>query len=83
MVNPISSTMQLAQALRGYRKKAGMSQEEAGEKVGLQQKTISALERMPDTSKIENLFKFLSALNLEIIIREKDSKRNSTDKGEW
>ena len=83
MDNPISSTMQLAGALRGYRKKAGMSQGETGTKVGLQQKTISALERLPDSSKIENLFKLLSALNLEIIIREKINKNKIQDKAEW
>jgi cytoskeletal protein RodZ len=36
--------MHLAQALRGYRKKAGLSLEETGEKVRLQQKIISTLE---------------------------------------
>ncbi len=83
MDTPISSTFQLAQTLRGYRKKSGLSQDEAGSKVGLKQKTISALERIPDTSKIESLFKLLSALNLEIIIREKGIACTNNDTGEW
>jgi HTH-type transcriptional regulator/antitoxin HipB len=51
--------------------------------VGLQQKTISTLERLPDNSKILNLFKLLSALNLEIIIRERDSADDTANDAEW
>ena len=80
---PISSTMQLAQALKGYRKKTGMSQGKIGAKAGLLQKTVSTLERMPDTSKIESLFKLLSALNLEIVIQEKSNVYINKDIGEW
>lgn len=75
--------MQLAGTLRGYRKKSGLSQNEAGAKVGLQQKTVSSLERLPEKSKIGNLFKLLSALNLEIIIREKYDIPTNANKGEW
>lgn len=83
MNGPISTTMQLAQTLRGYRKKAGLSQTEAGSAVGLQQKTISALERSPGGSKIENLFRLLAALDLEIVIQRKPSPDSIADHGEW
>ena len=80
---PIRSTLQLAGTLRGYRQKAGISQHDAGARVGMQQKTVSSLERLPDNSKISNLFKLLSALNLELIIRERDSADRPADNTGW
>jgi len=75
----IHTPSQLATALKSGRKTRGMTQQLVASRVGLLPKTVSALENSPDTSSIESLFKLLSALGLEIILRTKDD----TPPGEW
>ncbi|MEI7788056.1 MAG: helix-turn-helix domain-containing protein [Chlorobiaceae bacterium] len=76
----IRTPMQLAMVLSGYRKKLKLTQKQAGENVGLFPKTISALENSPDDSSIASLFKLLSALGLELVLKPKSIGRNG---GEW
>jgi HTH-type transcriptional regulator/antitoxin HipB len=76
----IRTPMQLAMVLGGYRKKLKLTQKQASEKVGLYPKTISALENSPETSSIESLFKLLSALGLELVLKPKSTGRTE---GEW
>jgi HTH-type transcriptional regulator/antitoxin HipB len=71
---------QLAAVLRGQRLEAGLTQTQAGELVGLLQKTVSVLETAPGGSSIATLFKLLSALNLEMVLQP---KRTSPDSPEW
>ena len=70
---------QLAAALKSSRKARGVTQQLVASQVGLLPKTVSALENSPDTSSIESLFKLLSALGLEMVLRTKDD----TPSGEW
>lgn len=81
MNHPIRTTQQLAMVLQGYRKQSGLTQKQAGNKVGLLPKTISRLESNPDDSGIASLFKLLSALDLELLLRPKNSK--SASREEW
>lgn len=74
---------QLAQVLRGYRREKRLSQKEMGERVGLLPKTISALESEPERSRLESLFKLLSALDLELVLREKSSRPEPMRQREW
>jgi len=67
----ISTSGQLAQALRNVRKAHGLSQDGAGKLVGLLPKTISALENRPGSATIDSLLKLLSALDLELVIAPK------------
>jgi HTH-type transcriptional regulator/antitoxin HipB len=60
---------QLGQVLRGQRKTMRLSQQDVGRPVGLLPKSISKLELAPDTTTIESLFKLLSALQLEVVVR--------------
>lgn len=76
----IRTPMQLAMVLNGYRKKLKLTQKEASEKVGLLPKTISALENNPEKSSLESLFKLISALGLELVLKPK--KTGNSD-GEW
>ena len=62
---------QLGQALRGRRAKLRLSQTDVGRKVGIKQDTVSVLEIHTPSSTIETLFKALSALGLELVVREK------------
>lgn len=74
---------QLSQILRAQRKSRGMTQGSAGTGVGLLPKTISALETRPEGSSIESLFRMLSALNLELVIREKSPAGRDQAGSEW
>jgi HTH-type transcriptional regulator / antitoxin HipB len=84
MEYPILTTRQLAQALKGWRKNRNLTQAEAAGRVGMRPKTISALESEPDASTLGSLFKLLSALDLELVIRPKDKgSAGKTATGEW
>ena len=76
----IPTPKQLAMVLNGYRKKLKLTQKQAAENVGLFPKTISALENSPDSSSIASLFKLLSALGLELVLKPRSTERND---GEW
>lgn len=62
---------QLAQILRGYRRSRQLTQAEMATMGGLMQKTVSNLEVAPQKTSVATLFKLLSALNLELVLREK------------
>ena len=63
--------MQLGKVLRGQRKTINASQRDVGAAVGLLPKTISKLELDPETATLESLFKLLSALQLELVVRSR------------
>lgn len=71
---------QLGQVLRGQRKSQKLTQKEAAQVVGLLPKTISKLELATETATIESLFKLLSALQIELVIR---SKSQESPNREW
>jgi len=71
MIYPAHTPEQLGKILSGFRKNAGKTQQEVGSQVGLLQKSVSVLETNPENVPIRQLFKMLSALGLEIVIRPK------------
>jgi len=71
---------QLGQTLRGQRKSQQLTQKDAAKMVGLLPKTVSKLELTAETATIESLFKLLSALELELVVRTRSA--NAQDK-EW
>jgi len=81
MEYPIRTTRQLAETLKGWRKTRRLTQAEAAAGVGLLPKTISALESNPDASTLASLFRLISALDLELVIRPKAAGTDSA--GEW
>ncbi|VDZ89042.1 XRE family transcriptional regulator [Lelliottia amnigena] len=62
----ITTSTMLANAMRDQRKALELTQAEAAERVGMKQTTVSGFEQNPDTSKLETLFRLLSALDLEL-----------------
>ena len=60
---------QIGQALARYRKLRKLSQQEAGQKSGLRQATISNLEA--GSGRIDTLTDVLGTLGLELVIRER------------
>jgi HTH-type transcriptional regulator/antitoxin HipB len=71
----------LGQAIKARRAKLKLSQAAVGAKMGMKQNTISVLEIRTASSRIASLFKVLSALGLEIVVREKSKEVPSSQ--EW
>ncbi|NTV01822.1 MAG: helix-turn-helix domain-containing protein [Chlorobiaceae bacterium] len=80
-MNAIRTPMQLALLLQGHRKEQKLSQLETAERVGMTQKMVSAFENHPERCSVKNLFKLLSALNLELVLRQKGD--GSSTQAEW
>lgn len=72
---------QLGQALRARRAKLKLSQTDVGTKVGIKQDTVSMLEIHTSSSTVETLFKAISALGLELVVRDK--ARSAPNSQEW
>ncbi len=68
----IRTSTQLGQMLQGQRKSLVLTQVELGAMVGISQKRQSALELAPERITVERLLRLISALNLEIIIQDKN-----------
>ncbi len=73
------SPKQLGQVLKGQRKSQKLTQKDAAKFVGLLPKTISKLELATETATIESLFKLLSALQLELVVRSKSQELPSRE----
>jgi len=76
----IHTPKQLGAVVRGQRKTLKLSQTAVASTVGLLPKTVSKLEQAPDTATLESLFKLLSALRLELVVR---SRAQEPSPREW
>ena len=79
---PVRFSEQLTPILRGVRKKKKLSQDAVGATIGLKQEAISTLELTPGVASVDRFLLVLSALGLELIVRE-IPKTDTTPKGEW
>lgn len=70
----IHSAKDLAKFAHTQRKKKSINQSALGAKVGLKQTTISKFEIRPQTTKLDTLFRILSALDMELHIIPKPQK---------
>ena len=70
---------QLGQVLRGHRKSRQLTQKETADVVGLLPKTVSRLELATGSASIKSLFKLLSALQLEVVVRSKPQESPSSE----
>lgn len=75
------SPNELALIAVNQRKQLGLSQSEVADRVGLKQKTISAFENKPESTKLGTVFLILSALHLELKTLSKD--KDSDDITNW
>ncbi len=88
---PIKTPQQLGVVLQGYRKARMLTQTQVGARVGLPQKEISKLELDPSNTALARVFKLLAALDLEIVVRERQtssassasSESTSSESSEW
>lgn len=80
---PVVALEQLAAVLRGRRVENGLTQKQAGSRVGLLPKTISALESNPGRNSVASLFKLLSALDLELVLKPKGKPAPTRTDQDW
>lgn len=69
----IFTGFQLAKSLRNKRIELKLTQKAVAQKVGLLPKTVSALENNPEKCSVESMMKYLSALNMHIVLKTKNS----------
>ena len=69
----VTNSTQLSAYLKDIRQTRELSQEKVACKVGIRQDTVSSFERNADATKLETLFKILSALELELVIQPRNS----------
>ena len=81
MIQKVISPENLGQALRAERKQKGMSQKAVGHSVGMEQHTISKIEKGSPGTELNTLFRLLAALDLELTIqpRQKPSAESKGD----
>lgn len=72
---------QVGQILKAARQQRALTQSATGARVGLKQSTISAIETHGANTTLETLYKALSALGLELVLRDKAAPR--TARTEW
>lgn len=80
MESPIVTLNQLGHLLHDIRCQRGLTQRQLGQRAGFAQSAISAMESNPASAKLERIFQLLSALDLEIVLRE---RKNHPAQHEW
>ncbi len=79
----VQTPAQLGPVLAGARRSRKLTQKSAGDLVGLLPKTISRLETSPEGSSLASLFRLLSALELEMVLRPKKPSGEKNLSAEW
>lgn len=69
---PITSPKTLGKVLRSHRKSQGLTQIEVGKKINLLQTTISNIEQGKQDTRMETIFKYMTALGLEMHLEPRD-----------
>jgi len=73
--------LQLGQVLKAARKKRHLTQHAMGAKVGLRQAQISAIETRGADITVDTLYRLVSALGMELVLRDMASR--DTPSTEW
>ncbi len=83
MLATVRTSGQLSPILKKLRKEKGWSQQALGEKVGLSQERISAIENHPEKVSLDSLLTVLMALDVEMQIAPKSTGIRSLPKENW
>ncbi|WP_305046379.1 helix-turn-helix domain-containing protein [Geoalkalibacter sp.] len=79
----IISTKHLGEALRAARKNKGLTQQQAAKSVGLDQPSMSKIERGESYARIDTLFRLLAALDLEMVIQSRQHPLDESQGDRW
>jgi HTH-type transcriptional regulator/antitoxin HipB len=66
----VRTAHQLGQVLKSRRRQLGLTQSEVAAKVGLLQAQVSVIESQDARATLTTLYKALSALGLELVLRD-------------
>ncbi len=69
------TTKQIGAAIRRQRRQMALSQTDLGTKTNLRQATVSALENGEAGTQLRTLMDIISALDLEIVVRERTKSK--------
>ena len=78
-----TSPTSLGMILRSARKQKNLSQTEAGKSVGIDQPTMSKIERGESHARVDTLFRLLAALDMEMIVRPREKKTDMSEGDNW
>lgn len=81
-ISTVSTSGQLGPVLRRLRKEQKLSQAELGQRIGLSQERISAIERKPEAISVDQLLSVLMALKAELVVQLKTGAP-STEWSSW
>jgi HTH-type transcriptional regulator/antitoxin HipB len=76
---PIKTPNQLGAVLKGFRRDRKLTQANLGATVGLPQNAVSEIESSPDRSSLARVFKLLAALDLDLVVRPRQSSGKRSD----
>ena len=82
----VRTPAQLGQVVKGVRRQRGLTQSAAGRRVGMLQGAVSLVEADPGKVSVAKLFRLLSALDLDLVVREKGTvagPRGRRKRPEW
>ena len=79
----ISSPKVLGIAIKRQRKAKKLNQCEAGASFKIEQSTLSSIENGAPGTRLETIFRVLAALDLEMIIKSKNSSSKINEEDLW
>ncbi|WP_321842206.1 helix-turn-helix transcriptional regulator [Paraburkholderia bannensis] len=65
---PLKTVSQLRPMLLGFRKKAGLTQQELAQRLGISQQSYAAFEANPATASVDRLFHVLRLLAVDMLL---------------
>lgn len=83
MSTAVRTSGQLGPILKRLRKDKGWSQQLLGQKVGLSQERISAIENQPEKVSLDSLLTVLMALSVEMQIVPLEAGSGTPSKESW
>jgi HTH-type transcriptional regulator/antitoxin HipB len=83
MIQKVISPESLGQALRAERKQKGFSQKAVGHSVGMEQHTISKIEKGNPGTELNTLFRLLAALDLELTVQPRQKPSIGSKGDSW
>ena len=78
-----TSPESLGYILHSVRKSKGLSQTAAGKSVGIDQPTLSIIEKGETNIRIDTLLRLLAALDMEMIVRQREKVSNQHEGDNW
>lgn len=76
---PIKTPDQLGAVLKGFRRERKLTQAVLGSRVGLPQNAVSEIESSPGRSSLARVFKLMAALDLDLVVRRRQSSGQRSD----